>query len=454
MEDTIVFYTPSDHSQPTIALAKFISKHHPSISMTIISTAAFPSSAAVLPKTISYHPLPAVPMPPNLSSNPVEFLFEIPRLHNTKLREALERISETSKIKALVIDFFCNSAFEVSRSLNIPTFFEASLGASGLCEFLYHPTFHKTVPGDIADFNDFLEIPGCPPLHSADVPKGLFRRKTIAYKHFLDTANNMRMSSGILLHAFDALEYRAKEALSNGLCNPDGPTPPVYFVSPTVAETLAYRENTAALRHECLTWLDLQPDKSVIFLCFGRRGTFSMQQLHEIAVGLERSGRRFLWAIRSSGAGNGEPDLSVVLPEGFLERTKDIGLVITTWAPQKEVLSHVAVCGFVTHCGWNSVLEAVSFGVPMIGWPLYAEQRMNRVFMVEEIKVALPLEEEADGLVRATELEKRVRELTESVRGKAVSRRVEEMRLSAEKAVSKGGTSLIALEKFMDSITL
>ncbi|KAL0321487.1 UNVERIFIED_CONTAM: Baicalein 7-O-glucuronosyltransferase [Sesamum calycinum] len=264
----------------------------------------------------------------------------------------------------------------------------------------------------------------------------------------------MRKSTGFLVNGFDALEFRAKEALVNGLCIPNAPTPPVYFVGPLVAES---NRNNGGLQHECLNWLDSQPSKSVIFLCFGRRGLFSAEQLKEIALGLENSGHRFLWSVRSppgkQNSAAAEPDLDELLPKGFLERTKDRGFIIKSWAPQTEVLSHDSVGGFVTHCGRSSVLEAVSLGVPMIGWPLYAEQRMNRVFMVEEMKVALPLEETADGLVTAVELEKRVRELMDSQTGKAVRLRVTELKTSAAAAVREHGSSLIALQNFIAAVT-
>ncbi|EYU29466.1 hypothetical protein MIMGU_mgv1a017748mg, partial [Erythranthe guttata] len=158
------------------------------------------------------------------------------------------------------------------------------------------------------------------------------------------------------------------------------------------------------------------------------RGVLSAQQLKETAVGLENSGCRFLWAVRSP-PGN---------PDGY--------------APQMEVLSHESVGGFVTHCSQSSLLEAVWFGVPMIGWPLYAEQRMNRVFMMEEMKVALPLEEAEDGFVTAAELEKRVRKLMDSKIGKEVRRRVTEMKHSAAAGVAKGGSTVVAMEKFMEAV--
>ncbi|KAG8381236.1 hypothetical protein BUALT_Bualt06G0101500 [Buddleja alternifolia] len=430
MADTIVLYATPENLNTTLLLAKFISKHYPSISVVIISTAAA-SSAATVPSITYHHVLPTPTLPPNFTTNHVELLFEISRLNNPNLHQALQEISHKSKIKAFVMDFFCNPAFEVSRSLNLPTYFYVSSGAFALCVFLYFPTIHETMHENIRDLKDFIHIPGCPPIFSLDFPENILIRQTNTYKHLLDVEINMRKSNGIIVNSFDVLEFRAKEALSNEKNSQNG-----------------------AAEHECVRWLDSQPSDSIIFLCFGRRGLFSAEQLKEIAIGLENSGHRFLWSVRGPPgkrdlAVDDEADLDELLPEGFLERTKERGFIIKSWAPQKEVLSHDSVGGFLTHCGRSSVLEALSFGVPMIGWPLYADQRMNRVFMVEEMKVALPLEESEGGFVTAVELEKRVRELMDSQMGRAVRHRVGELKVAAEAAVRKNGSSVTALEKFV-----
>ena len=141
-----------------------------------------------------------------------------------------------------------------------------------------------------------------------------------------------------------------------------------------------------------------------------------------MAIGLEKSNHRFLWVVKSPLNSNTEPDLEVLLPEGFLERTKDRGVVVKSWAPQSAILSHESIGGFVTHCGWNSVLEAVTCGVPMAAWPLYAEQRMNSVVLVEDMKLATPIEKVSSSsiseeLVSAEELEKRVEEVEKRFEG-------------------------------------
>ncbi|KAL0403190.1 UNVERIFIED_CONTAM: Chalcone 4'-O-glucosyltransferase [Sesamum radiatum] len=441
MEDSMVLWASPEHLNSMLCLATFISNHNPSISVIMLTTA----SAS---PTVTYHRLGSPAAPQNSTFDPFELLYETPRLTNPNLRQALEEIQQKSNIKAFVIDFFCNSASEVSTSMNIPTYFYYSSGASCLCVLLHLPTIYETIAGDIGDLNDFIQVPGCPPLHSSDLPQSSFYRENKICKYFIDTAINMKKSAGILVNTFYPLEFRAMEALTNDLCVLNAPSPPVYSLGPLIAEA----NNKHA--HECLRWLDSQPSKSVIFLCFGRTGVFPAEQLEAIALGLERSGCRFLWAVRSPPgkpdlAASEEPDLAELLPEGFLERTKDRGLVLKSWAPQMEVLRHGSVGGFVTHCGQSSVLEAVSSGVPMIGWPLYAEQRMNRVFMVNEMKVALPLEEADGGFVTAAEFEKRVKEL---MAGNEVRRRVMEMKSAAEAAVTKGGSSLVALDKFMEAI--
>lgn len=446
----IILYASAEHLNSMLILAKFIAKHQPQVHVTILSSA--PTSAAASVPTVTYRRIPTVDLPPNPTKDPVELFFEIPRLNNPNLLTVLKEISARSHIKALVIDFFCNSAVEVSTSLGIPTYFYISGGGCATAVFLYFPTTDEALGStNLGELNGFVRVPGCPPIHSSDFPKGMFYRESKTYQHFLDTARNMRKSSGILVNSFDALEFRAKEALSNGLCVPNAPTPPVYFIGPLTADSGGH----VVARHECLTWLDSQPSKSVVFLCFGRRGLFSAKQLMEIAIGLERSGHGFVWSVRNPPGTDRpvgeEPDLNALLPQGFMERTSGRGFMIKSWAPQREILSHRSIGGFVTHCGRSSVLEALSFGVPMIGFPMYAEQRMNRAFMVEEMKVAVPLDEEEDGSVTAAEVEKRVRELLGlSAIGIGLRQRVEELRISAEAAVAKNGSSVLALGSFVE----
>ena len=129
----------------------------------------------------------------------------------------------------------------------------------------------------------------------------------------------------------------------------------------------------------CVKWLDCQEPSSVIYVCFGSITVMSIEELLEIAWGLEASKQPFLWVIR--------PDLidghSAVLPVEFLEKVNDRSFFVR-WAPQRKVLSHSSVGAFLTHCGWNSTLESTSAGVPMISRPFFSEQTTNRRFVKRE----------------------------------------------------------------------
>ena len=208
-----------------------------------------------------------------------------------------------------------------------------------------------------------------------------------------------------------------------------------------------------------MSWLDTQPIQSVVFLCFGSNGAFSPAQVKEIANGLERSGKRFLWVVKNPPSNDksnqiavtADVDLDALMPEGFLERTKDRGMVVKSWAPQVAVLNHPSVGGFVTHCGWNSMLEAVVAGVPMVAWPLYAEQHLNKAALVEVMKMAIGVEQrDEDMFVSGAEVERRVRELMECEEGRELRERSRKMREMALAAWKDGGSSTTALAKFAD----
>jgi hypothetical protein len=206
------------------------------------------------------------------------------------------------------------------------------------------------------------------------------------------------------------------------------------------------------LTDSIMKWLDDQPPSSVVFLCFGSRGIFGATQVKEIAFGLERSGQRFLWSLRPPASLPSDND---ILPEGFLERIEGKGMICGGWAPQVEVLEHKAVGGFVSHCGWNSILESLWHGVPIVTWPIYAEQQLNAFKMVRELGLAMEmrLDYRSGGgdLVMADEIERAVRGMMDG--GSEVRKKVKEMGEKARKAVMEGGSSFASIEQFIDDMT-
>ncbi|XP_010060171.2 UDP-glycosyltransferase 88B1 [Eucalyptus grandis] len=470
MKEAIVLY-PSPaigHLISMVELGKLLLTHRPSLSIHILitnqaydagPTTAYIASVSAAVPSIAFHFFPATTLPPDFSTTSPHhetLALELLRLNNPNVRHALTSISENHVVYGLIIDCFCFAAVAVARELNIPYYYFFTSGAGYLNFFLYLPTLHDKFAKSLKDFDAPIDVPGTPPIPPSDVAKPLEDRYDEAYEGFLDSSLKMQTSAGIIVNTFEKLEPRAVRAITDGECVPGGPTPPLYCIGPLISS----RGGDDGRSPESLTWLDSQPRGSVVFLCFGSLGVFSVEQLKEIATGLERSGQRFLWVVRSpthdknqKAATSAVPDedLGCLLPEGFLECTKERGLVVKKWAPQVEVLSHPSVGGFVTHCGWNSVLEAVCAGVPMVAWPLYAEQRHNRVLLVQEMRIALPVDESADGWVSSEEVEKRVRELMESEEGKMVKERVLAMKEEARAAMSPGGSSRSALTGLTES---
>lgn len=300
-----------------------------------------------------------------------------------------------------------------------------------------------------------LDFPGgLPPLKATEMPEATLYRDDPAISCMHDFCIYLFKGDGILINTFKELEPTGLRVLTSGSYVMGAPTPPVYCMGPLICGPESRSSHSLGIQDD-LAWLERKPSNSVVFLGFGSRGTITATQVEEIAFGLERSGHRFFWVLKrptsdkmskraketdlSSGL-----DLEPILLDGFLERTRDGGRVVKSWTPQVEVLSKGSVGGFVTHCGWNSVLEAVVAGVPMIAWPLYAEQHLNRNVLVENMKMAIAVKERSDGVVSGEEVERAVRG------GKELRERTSRMEEKAMEALQERGSSLNNNDKWND----
>ncbi|XP_050898106.1 UDP-glycosyltransferase 1-like [Lathyrus oleraceus] len=459
MKDTIVLYPAlgSGHLMSMIELGKLIVTHHPSFSITILiltppnkntnnkDTTLSPQEqyikyVSVAFPSINFHYIPPISSPTTLVTHLIT--FEISPQSNHHVDNILQSISKTTNLKAVILDFFTYSAYEITTNLQIPTYFYYTSGAIALATFLYLPTLYQNATKPIQDLHMPLQIPGLPKNFTTDDYPDELDSESDGFKILLESAKTMTKSVAIIVNTFEAIEGKAIESLNKGLFVPNGTTPTILSIGPLVTSSYGEDENG------CLRWLDLQPSQSVVLLSFGSMGRFSKAQLKEISLGLEKSEQRFLWIVRTE-LDSEELSLDKLLPEGFLERTKENGMVVRNWAPQGAILSHDSIGGFVTHCGWNSVLEAVYEGVPMVAWPLYAEQSLNKVILVEEMKVALQLNKSEDGFVSGTELGDRIKELMDSDKGNEIRQMIFKTKISSKKAKDQNGTSFVDLTKLI-----
>ncbi|CAD6251282.1 unnamed protein product [Miscanthus lutarioriparius] len=425
---------------PMAELARRLVAHHALaatlVTFSDISAGPDAHSAAVLSSlraaNVSTATLPAVPLDGLPADARIEtVLLEVIGRSIPHLRALLRGVGSTAApLAALVPDFFCTAALPLASELGaVPgyIFFPSNLSALSVVQRAV-----ELNDGEYRDLPDPLQLPGGVSLRREDLPDGFRDSKEPVYAHLIDEGRRYRTAAGFLGNTFYEMDPATVEDFKKAA--EQGRFPPAYPVGPLVRSS----SDEGGASSPCIEWLDRQPTGSVVYVSFGSAGTLSVEQTAELAAGLEDSGHRFLWIVRmpsldgehsddmgrKSRGGGDQNDPLAWLPEGFLERTRRRGLAVASWAPQVRVLSHPATAAFVSHCGWNSTLESVSSGVPMVAWPLYAEQRMNAVVLSENVGVALRLRVRPDdGLVGREEIAAAVQELMEGEDGRAVQRR-------------------------------
>ncbi|XP_030529621.2 anthocyanidin 3-O-glucosyltransferase 5-like [Rhodamnia argentea] len=417
--------------------------------------------SAMIPKLLHVVELPA----PDLSAaglSPYATVFTrlvvMMREARPAFRSALAAME--SRPDVLIVDLFGTEHLCIGDELGVPKYVYVPSNAWFLASFLYTPTLDKEVKGEYVDRTEAFEIPGCKPVRPEDVVDQMLDRSNQQYREYVRLAGEIPMGDGILLNVWEDLQAETLAALRNEEFLGRFAKGPVYTVGPLIRPV-----RPSGLGKELLEWLDKQPSESVMLVSFGSGGTLSAEQLVELAWGLELSQQRFIWILRkptvkslddgsffdAGKAGGGNDELSSFLPDGFTVRTRDVGLVLPSWGPQAEILSHPCVGGFLSHCGWNSTLESILNGVPMIAWPLYAEQRLNATLLAEEVGAAIrPKELPSKEVAGREEIAKLVRTMMVEEGGQAIRARVKELQRSAEEAVAEGGTSYESLRKMKE----
>ncbi|GLT55567.1 hypothetical protein SLA2020_286780 [Shorea laevis] len=190
----------------------------------------------------------------------------------------------------------------------------------------------------------------------------------------------------------------------------------------------------------CMKWLDMKEIGSVVYASFGSLAALGEEQMEELALGLQNSNCYFLWVVRESEEKK--------LPCNFVQEIGEKGLVVT-WCPQLDVLAHKAIGCFMTHCGWNSTLEALSLGVPMVAMPQWTDQPTNAKFIVDVWNVGIRIKLDEKGIATKEEIELCIREVIEGERGKEMKKNSMRWKELAIEAVDEGGSSDKNIEEFV-----
>ncbi|KAK7256461.1 hypothetical protein RIF29_29911 [Crotalaria pallida] len=429
--------------------------HHHFHVTCIFPTIDTPPSATItflqsLPPNIHYTFLPPIKKQDLPQQHPPAVQIQLAVSQSMpSFRLALKSLCTSNTLAALVADPFANDALEIAKEFNLLSYIYFPPSAMTLSLFLHLPTLHELVSCEYKDHKDAIHIPGCIPIQGRDLPEHMQDRSSIAYQLILERCKRFSLADGFLVNSFSKIEAGTVSALV------EHGKKPVHLVGPVIQTGSSSKSNESG----CLRWLESQRPKSVLYVSFGSGGTLSQEQVNELAFGLESSGQKFLWVLRAPsvsanaaylGAANDDP--LQFLPLGFLERTKEQGLVVPSWAPQTQILSHSSIGGFLTHCGWNSTLESIVLGVPMIAWPLFAEQRLNAVLLTEGLKVALRPKFNENDIVVRKEIAEVVKELILGEEGSRTRQRIEVLKNAAVDALKEDGSSTRALSQFSNEI--
>ncbi|KAL6269713.1 hypothetical protein ACE6H2_026624 [Prunus campanulata] len=374
-------------------------------------------------------------------------------LANLSLDKALPPVT------CIVSDGVMSFTVKAGEDLGIPV---ALFWTTSACAFMAYTQYRQLIDkgltplrGEASLTNGYLDttidwIPGMKDIRLRDLPS--FVRTTDPEDMMLSFAmgevERASKASAVILNTYDTLEYEVLEALSSMF-------PPIYTIGPNhllvnkvVPQNTILSSIGSSLwkeEPECLQWLDSKEPNSVVYVNFGSITVMTPQQLVEFAWGLANSKKPFLWTIR--------PDLvkgdAAILPSEFAQETKQRGMLVS-WAPQEEVLNHPSIGGFLTHSGWNSTIESLSAGVPMVIWPFFADQQTNCWFSCTQWGVGL----EIDSNVKRSEVEKLVRELMSGEKGKEMRKNAMEWKGKAEEATGPRGSSLLNLEKLVKDVLL
>ncbi|XP_057435858.1 UDP-glycosyltransferase 74G1-like [Lotus japonicus] len=359
------------------------------------------------------------------------------------LAELIEKLGRTEyPVDCVIYDALLPWALDVAKRFGIMgvAFFTQNLSVNSIYYHVHLGNLHAPLT------EEDIFLPGLPKLQHQDMPSFFFMKiaeDPVLLELVVAQFSNIDKADWILCNSFYELDKEVTDWTMKTLpkFRTIGPSIPSMFLGKEIKDDEDY--GVAKFTSEdYMAWLNDRPKGSVVYVCFGSYGALNEEQTEEIACGLRESGSYFLWVVRDSEQSK--------IPKDF-EKKSEKGFVVT-WCSQLKVLAHEAIGCFITHCGWNSILEALSLGVPTIAMQRWSDQCTNAKLIVDVWKTGIraPLDER--GIVRRDALKHCIFEIMESEKGKEIKSNAMEWKNLAAAAVSKGGSSHKYITEFVDSL--
>ncbi|KMT01178.1 hypothetical protein BVRB_9g224300 [Beta vulgaris subsp. vulgaris] len=379
--------------------------------------------------------------------------FEATELLNEQLEKYLEKV----RPNCLVADMFFPWATDSAAKFNIPRLVFHGTSIIALCAEeiirLYEP--FNNVSSDEEPFVLPL-LPHEIQLRRSQISEGLTENEETDYKRKIANIKESELKSyGVIINSFYEMEPDYAKFYSKELRRRSWNVGPVSLSNRSIEDKNQGDKQALIDEHECLQWLNSKKPDSVTYICFGSTTSFIAPQLHEIAMALEASGEDFIWVVKDDENVKGEE----WLPTGFKQRMEGKGFIITGWAPQVLILEHEAIRAFMTHCGWNSILEGISAGVPMVTWPIFAEQFYNEKLVNQILKTSVPIgakkwsrRHSLEDLIKCDAIEKALKEIMVGKEAEERRTRAKNLKKKAYMAVEEGGSSYSDLTALINEL--
>ncbi|KAI4305812.1 hypothetical protein L6164_029155 [Bauhinia variegata] len=370
-----------------------------------------------------------------------------------ELLKKLNSSSEVPPVSCIIADGVTGFAIKAANELGIRN---VQFWTASACGFQGYLQYDELVKRGIVPFKDesFIgdgtldttldQIPGMKNIRLKDMPS--FMRVTdlndIMFDFLGSEAQHCLRSSSIIINTFQELESEVLDAIK--VKNPNLYTiGPLHLLGRHFLDKESELSGSSLWKNDtkCIQWLDKRDPNSVIYVNYGSITVMSEQHLREFAWGLANSKHPFLWIVRPDVVMGKE---NANLPQEFLDEIKDRGF-ITSWCPQSQVLAHPSVGVFLSHCGWNSTIESIAAGVPMICWPFFAEQQTNCRYACTRWGIGMEVNHD----VKREEIEALVNEAIKGERGKKMRQKGLEWKEKALATTDIGGSSYNYFNRFL-----
>ncbi|KAL2920776.1 UDP-glycosyltransferase 74F2 [Bienertia sinuspersici] len=355
-----------------------------------------------------------------------------------------EHIDTVNPVTCIVYDAFFPWGLNVAKKYGLlgATFFTQACGVN----YFYYLAYHGKVTTPV--LTTPVDVPGLPPLDAGDVPSLVSAPESYPayFEMVMNQYSNMDKAGFVLVNTVYELEHKVVDVMSKeSPLLTIGPTIPSIYVDNRIAYDKDYGLNLYHLDPTpTLNWLSTKHPRSVIYVSFGSMACLSKNQIEELAFGLKQSDHHFLWVVRASEEGK--------LPKDFANEVAAKGLIVR-WSPQLEVLASEAVGCFFTHCGWNSTLEALVLGVPMIGMPQWTDQPTDAKLIEDVWKVGVRVKVNEDGIVKSEEILNCINEVMIGERREELIENANRWKDLIKKAMSSGGSSDKNIDEFVCKIS-